>query len=118
MLVTGEAISADEARQFGLINRIVRTPTDSTAAQKQELLQTQTRQLASQIASLSWETLALGKAAFYRQMAMKDNLDAAYVDASNVMVENLAMDDSCEGLTAFLEKRSPQWKQNNTTNKQ
>ena len=59
MLVTGNPIDAQQALQYGLINQVVKT-TQSPETDQQNL-RNQTRHLASQIASLSWETLALGK---------------------------------------------------------
>ena len=97
MLLTGRPISAQEALDFGLISRIA--PADE--------LEAQTMELARQIASASAHTLALGKAAFYQQIEM--DRPAAYQFAGKVMVDNLQTDDAKEGITAFLEKRSPQW---------
>ena len=97
MLLTGRPISAQEALDFGLISRIV-------AADE---LETQVAQLATQIASASAHTLALGKAAFYRQIEM--DRPSAYQFASQVMVDNLLADDAKEGISAFLGKRQPIW---------
>ena len=97
MLLTGQPISAQEALDFGLISRIA--PADE--------LEAQTMELARQIASASAQTLALGKAAFYRQVEM--DRPSAYQFAGKVMVDNLQIDDAHEGITAFLEKRSPVW---------
>ena len=97
MLLTGRPIGAQEALDFGLISRIV--PADE--------LETQTMELARQIASASAHTLALGKAAFYRQIEM--TRPDAYQFASKVMVDNLQAPDAKEGISAFLEKRPPVW---------
>ncbi len=97
MLLTGQPISAREALDFGLISRIA--PADQ--------LEAQTMALARQIASASAQTLALGKAAFYRQIEM--DRPSAYQFAGKVMVDNLQIDDAHEGITAFLEKRPPVW---------
>ena len=97
MLLTGKPISAQEAMAFGLISRIA--PADE--------LETQTMELARQIASASAHTLALGKAAFYQQVEM--NRPDAYHFAGKVMVDNLLADDAHEGISAFLEKRPPVW---------
>ncbi|MXZ90439.1 MAG: enoyl-CoA hydratase [Chloroflexi bacterium] len=97
MLLTGQPISAQEALDFGLISRIA--PADQ--------LEAQTMALARQIASASAQTLALGKAAFYRQIEM--DRPSAYQFAGKVMVDNLQIDDAHEGITAFLEKRPPVW---------
>ena len=97
MLLTGQPIPAREALDFGLISRIV--PADE--------LETHTMQLARQIAAASAHTLALGKAAFYRQVEMPR--PDAYRFAGKVMVDNLLAADAHEGITAFLEKRPPVW---------
>ncbi len=97
MLLTGRPISAQEALEFGLISRIA--PADE--------LEEQVMELARQIASASAQTLALGKAAFYKQIEM--DRPSAYEFAGKVMVDNLLEDDAHEGITAFLEKRSPVW---------
>lgn len=97
MLLTGQAISAQEALDFGLISRIV----------PPEELEEQTMELARQIASASAQTLALGKSAFYRQIEM--DRPSAYQFAGKVMVDNLQIDDAKEGISAFLEKRPPIW---------
>ena len=97
MLLTGRPISAQEALEFGLISRIA--PADE--------LEEQVMDLARQIASASAQTLALGKAAFYKQIEM--DRPSAYQFAGKVMVDNLLEDDAHEGITAFLEKRPPIW---------
>ncbi len=97
MLLTGKPISAREALEFGLISRI------APAGELEE----QVTELAGLIASASAHTLALGKAAFYRQIEM--DRPAAYQFASKVMVDNLLADDAKEGISAFLEKRQPVW---------
>lgn len=97
MLLTGRAISAQEALEFGLISRIASA----------DELEEQVTQLARQVASASAHTLALGKAAFYQQIEM--DRPAAYQFASKVMVDNLLADDAKEGISAFLEKRQPVW---------
>lgn len=97
MLLTGSPIPAKEALEFGLINRVV-TP---------EKLEDEVMALARQICEASSRTLALGKPAFYRQLEM--DRPSAYKMAQRVMVENLLDQDAKEGISAFLEKREPQW---------
>jgi enoyl-CoA hydratase/carnithine racemase len=97
MLLTGELINAETALRFGLINEAV-TADDLVA---------RTRALASQLAARSPLTLALGKAAFYRQAEMP--LAEAYAYTAQVMVTNLQADDAREGIGAFLDKRDPVW---------
>jgi enoyl-CoA hydratase/carnithine racemase len=97
MLLTGDTISADEAKRIGLINRVV-----APSQEREEAIV-----LARKIASKSAATVKLGKEAFYAQAEM--NLAAAYRYAAGVMAENMMMYDAAEGIGAFLEKRSPRW---------
>lgn len=98
MLLTGDPIDAKEAARIGLINRAVAAGAASAEAY----------QLALKIASKSAMTLRIGKEAFYRQQEME--LDVAYSFTSEVMTTNLMAEDAGEGIDAFIEKRSPQWK--------
>ena len=98
MLLTGNMVDAETARQNGLINRVV-TPD--------ELDETVTG-LAGQIADKSPVSLAIGKEAFYRQLEMP--LDDAYAYTAQVMTENMLKRDAEEGIDAFLEKRKPLWR--------
>ncbi|MGD0190081.1 MAG: enoyl-CoA hydratase [Rhizomicrobium sp.] len=97
MLLTGEMISAKEARRIGLINRVV----DS------EALPASAMSLAQQIASKPVATVKIGKEAFYNQLEM--GLGAAYDYASQVMTENMLAAEAEEGICAFVEKREPKW---------
>lgn len=98
MLLLGEAIGAREAADYGLVNRVV-----PAGRAREEALA-----MARIIASKSPLTVAIGKAAFYRQI--ETPVAAAYDDAAKVMVENMLKADAAEGIGAFLEKRSPTWK--------
>jgi len=97
MLLTGDFIDAAHALRIGLVNKVVPSYrlTDETMA------------LATKIASKSSATIALGKQAFYQQRNMP--LDQAYAYGSAVMVENMRLQDAEEGISAFIEKRAPQW---------
>lgn len=98
MLLLGEMISAGDAAQYGLVNRVV------PAGQEVE----EALSLARVIAAKSPATVAIGKRAFYEQMEMP--LSNAYDYAAAVMVENMLMADAEEGISAFMGKRIPQWK--------
>jgi enoyl-CoA hydratase/carnithine racemase len=97
MLLTGEPISAERAREIGLVNRMVPAGTERDAAIA----------LAQQVARKSAHTIKLGKEAFYRQAEM--NLADAYRFAAEVMTENMMARDAEEGIGAFIAKREPKW---------
>ncbi|MFN8525765.1 MAG: enoyl-CoA hydratase [Chloroflexota bacterium] len=97
MLLTGEFINAQTAAEWGLINRAV--PRDALAAE--------TRRLAERIAASSTYTVMVGKQAFYRQIDLSQ--PEAYGYTREVMVANTQADDAQEGISAFLEKRTPTW---------
>lgn len=99
MLLTGTPISAREAEQAGLVNRVVPS----------ERLAEETMALARQIIAASGYTLGIGKRGFYEQVA-KDRPEA-YAIAQKIMVENTLAPDAQEGMRAFLEKRPPKWQQ-------
>jgi enoyl-CoA hydratase/carnithine racemase len=97
MLLTGDMVPADRARELGLVNRVV---PDAD-------LREATLALARQVAAKSPLTVAIGKEAFYRQAEM--DLAAAYAYASEVMTRNMLAHDAGEGIDAFLGKRQPVW---------
>ena len=98
MLLTGDFISAEKAKEIGLINNAV----------PKEDLTSEVDRLAEKIASKSTMTVATGKRAFYAQAEM--DLSDAYEYTSKTMTDNLLKADAKEGINAFLEKRSPHWK--------
>ena len=98
MLLTGERIDAAQARDFGLVNRVVPS----------EYLNQIVGKYAQAIAAKSPLTLKIGKEAFYEQAEM--GLAEAYDYASRVMVENMMARDAEEGIGAFIDKRQPEWK--------
>jgi enoyl-CoA hydratase/carnithine racemase len=97
MLLTGELISAEEAARIGLVNHVVAAGHERAEALK----------LAEKIAAKSALTVKIGKQAFYRQAEM--SLADAYKYASDVMVENMLARDAEEGISAFIDKREPNW---------
>ena len=98
MLITGDPISAQYAKEIGLIN----DHFDSSKLEEEVL------KLAETIASKSTKVVKIGKRAFYKQLEMP--LDKAYKYTSRVMSENMMSLDAKEGISAFLEKRNPKWK--------
>lgn len=98
MLLTGRAIDAATAVEWGLINRAV----------PMKMLRPVVMEFAEQIAAASAPTVALGKHAFYAQAELE--LADAYGYAQEVMAQNAIMPDAREGITAFLEKRPAVWR--------
>ena len=98
MLLTGEPITATYAKEIGLIN-------DHFENSK---LEEEVMSLAERIASKSNKVIKIGKKAFYKQLEMP--LEKAYKYTSKIMSENMMTLDAQEGITAFLEKRKPNWK--------
>jgi enoyl-CoA hydratase/carnithine racemase len=98
MLLTGEPIDAATALDWGLVNRVV----------PREELELAVGELVEAIASSSSYTVATGKQAFYSQIDRAE--DEAYERCEPVMTENALAHDAQEGMTAFLEKRTPVWR--------
>ncbi|MFL5858580.1 MAG: enoyl-CoA hydratase [Solirubrobacteraceae bacterium] len=98
LLLTGTPIDAETAADWGLVNRVV-APQD---------LDTATNDLARGIAAASPLTVATGKRAFYSQIDL--GLDAAYEHCQGVMSDNATAADAQEGMSAFIEKRTPTWR--------
>ena len=98
MLLTGEPIDAAEAHRIGLVNRVA----PAGRALDEALM------LARRIAARSAMTLATGKRAFYD--GADRPLREAYDLASRVMTENMLAEDAAEGIGAFIEKRTPVWR--------
>ena len=99
MLTTGEFIDTERALALGLINRAV--PIED--------LEAEAMALAGTIAGKLGAAVKIGKQAFYNQIEMP--LDQAYAYTGEVMVENMLWRDTEEGISAFIEKRPPEWEQ-------
>ena len=97
MLLTGEFITADEARARGLVNRVV----------PQELLDIEVENMVLALLGKPREALAIGKALFYKQR--ETGVEAAYQLAGQTMACNMMHPVAQEGVQAFIEKRKPQW---------
>ncbi len=98
MLLTGRAIDAPTAADWGLVNRVA-APDD---------LVSETRNLALQIADASPMTVATGKQAYYKQIDLDQA--GAYAYTKEVMSGNAMAEDAQEGISAFLGKRKACWK--------
>ncbi|MDJ0954039.1 MAG: enoyl-CoA hydratase [Acidimicrobiia bacterium] len=97
MLLTGDAIDADTAVAWGLINAAVPAAGLADAV----------TDLAGRIMEHSSAVIGIGKEAFYRQVDEPET--AAYAITSPVMSDNAAHVDAQEGMAAFHQKRTPQW---------
>ena len=98
MLLTGTAIDAQKAMEWGLVNQVV----DKTE------VRSATYALAQRIAEASSLTVSIGKQAFYAQIDLDQA--KAYAYAKEVMSMNAMAEDAQEGMGAFLQKRKPCWK--------
>ena len=98
MFLTGEPISAKYAKEIGLINDFY----------PKSKLNNEVLKIAKKIASKSNLTIKIGKQTFYKQLEMP--LRKAYSYTSRMMTKNMMAMDAKEGISAFLEKRRPVWK--------
>lgn len=98
MLLTGDFISAEEAKAKGLVNRVV--PVDALDAEVEKLV--------ASILAKSAVAVRTGKGMFYKQLEM--SLVEAYDYAAEVMACNMMSDDAGEGIDAFMAKRKPDYK--------
>jgi 3-hydroxypropionyl-coenzyme A dehydratase len=98
MMLLGERLSAEEAREAGIVNKVV--PAEEFEAS--------VRDWAQKLASKSPVLTKLGKDAVYRQM------DMPFDEALDFLRAQLSIafttDDVQEGVRAFFEKREPEWK--------
>jgi len=97
MLTTGGFIPAERAREVGLVNRVV-PPAELEAA---------TLELARTVAGKLGAAVRIGKRAFYDQIGLP--LDQAYAMTGAAMVDNMLLRDTDEGISAFIDKRKPDW---------
>jgi len=97
MLVTGDFISADEAKAKGLVNRVAAP----------DVLDAEVESLVAAIVAKPRVAIALGKELFYRQL--ERGIEAAYEDAGRTMATNMMNDAALEGVQAFIDKRKPNW---------
>ncbi len=97
MLVTGEFIDAELARERGLVNRVAAP----------ERLDAEIESLVASVVAKPRVAVAMGKQLFYRQL--EKGIAAAYDDACQTMACNMMDDSALEGVQAFIDKRAPNW---------
>lgn len=97
MLVTGDFVGAEEARELGLVNRVA----------EPDALDDEIEALVARIVAKPRAALAVGKALFYRQI--ETGIAAAYDDAGATMAANMMDPCALEGVQAFIDKRPPTW---------
>jgi enoyl-CoA hydratase len=98
MMLTGERLDAREAQQLGLVNHVV----------PREQLDTKVGEIIKKVTSKSPAILRLGRRAFYTMRDMEYEKALEYL--SSMLAINTMAEDVAEGISAFLEKREPQWK--------
>jgi enoyl-CoA hydratase/carnithine racemase len=98
MLLTGDFITAQQALERGLVNRVCAP----------EQLDAEVEKLVASIVQKPRTAIAMGKELFYRQREM--GIEAAYELASQTMAVNMMDECALEGIGAFAEKRKPAWK--------
>lgn len=98
MMLTGRRISAEEGRQLGFVNRVVAS----------DQLDSSVNEMAEQITSKSPLVVSLGKRSFYKAEGLP--FEAAVEYLAGMLTLCLESEDTVEGVTAFLQKRAPEWK--------
>lgn len=98
MLLTGESIDAGEALARGLVNRVA----------EPDALDAAVHELVASLLAKPAAVIAAGKRMYYEQLEM--GLSTAYGYASEFMARNMMKPEAREGISAFLEKRPPAWR--------
>lgn len=97
LMLTGERVSADEAKTLGIVNRVVES----------DILDMTVLELAKKVAGFSPSVLRLGRQAFYKTQDM--SFEEALRSLHNELSLNILSEDASEGVMAFLEGRPPVW---------
>ena len=97
MLLTGDKISAKQAKDYKLVNFVV----------EKKYFQKKINSICNKLIKKSFQSIKIGKVAFYNQLEM--SLDKAYNYTSLIMTKNMQVEDAKEGIEAFIKKRNPKW---------
>ncbi len=97
MLLTGEFIDAETALKYGLVNKVVAPDNLDQAV----------NELVGKVIRHPRTVVSLGKKLFYQQL--DQDLSAAYAAATDAISSNMMLDETREGIDAFIEKRAPDW---------
>ena len=98
LMLTGRRIDAAEGERWGFVNRVVARPDLDAAV----------TEYTDALKSKSPVVLALGKTSFYASEDMAFEQQLAYL--ATMLTLNLESEDAIEGVTAFLQKRTPEWR--------
>jgi enoyl-CoA hydratase/carnithine racemase len=98
MLMTGDFIDASEAVAYGLVNSVVLP----------HQLEQETLALVEKIIRHPRRVVNLGKEMFYKQLGQ--DLTTAYEGATDTISGNMMLEETIEGIDAFIDKRNPDWK--------
>lgn len=98
MMLLGSTLSADEAREAGIVSRVVPAGELDAAVDR----------VVAALASRSPATLRLGRDAFYTVADM--DFDTSLQHLHSGLTVLAATEDAAEGVAAFLQKRPPQWR--------
>ena len=97
MLLTGEKITAKEAKNYKLINLVT----------EKKYFNQKIDTISKKLIKKSFQSIKIGKVAFYNQLEM--SLGKAYDYTSMIMTKNMRTKDAKEGIEAFIQKRPPKW---------
>lgn len=98
LVLTGEDVDAEEARRLGVVNAVV----------EPDELEAETTRLAELVAEKSGLVLGMAKRAFY-EITDQATFDDALAVANGHAIDITGTEEGQEGLTAFMEKRAPEW---------
>jgi enoyl-CoA hydratase/carnithine racemase len=98
LMATGRRVPAEEAARLGIVTRVVEA----------DKLDEAVADLARTLAEKSPLIMRLGRDSFYRALEMRSDDALDYLQS--MLTLTTLSDDTKEGLAAFVEKRTPQWR--------